>query len=513
MPPTCRPPAGPAPAAAFRVFRSQTNDLAATLSDTLTAPPVPALVPDLLALLRPAFVLGSVQPAAGSGSATGPLTADNSDQAVGGPAARSMYGVTGAGIKVGILSDSFNLLGGMAADVADGNLPANVQILQEGPPGGHDEGRAMADLIHRIAPGAQLFFHTATAGQADFAAGITALVAAGCNVVVDDVAYLNAPFFQNTGAVDAAITQAIAAGVSYVTAAGNEGQDYIQMAFAAMHLTLPGLPPGALVQNFATPAAPQPWLDITIPPQGVGILDLQWNQPFVAAASPAGSADSLGMALFDSTGAMVATAGTDMTGGNPDQVLQFTNASQQSRFRLVLWANGGAVPPGLFKIISYGNGSIASAAGGQGSGSVIGQEMLPAVNTVGAMAWSATPGFGGSNLPERFSSVGTGTFLFDSSGTRLAQPQSAAKVDFLAPDGSVTSVLAPFYGTSAAAANAAGVAALVLQADPALTPAQVTQVLEQSALPAGGSALATGAGLIQAPAAVQLALSLRGGMA
>jgi subtilisin family serine protease len=72
----------------------------------------------------------------------------------------------------------------------------------------------------------------------------------------------------------------------------------------------------------------------------------------------------------------------------------------------------------------------------------------------------------------------------------------------------MTSVFAPFYGTSAAAPCAAAVAALMLQADPELTPGQVTQLLEQSAEPTTGPAMSGGAGLIQAPAAVQLALNL-----
>src|SRR6185437_7711059 len=80
---------------------------------------------------------------------------------------RASLGVDGAGVKVGVLSDSFNLLGGAAADEADGDLPATgVQVLQEGPSGA-DEGRAMLELIHQIAPGASLAFHTATAGLAD----------------------------------------------------------------------------------------------------------------------------------------------------------------------------------------------------------------------------------------------------------------------------------------------------------------------------------------------------------
>jgi hypothetical protein len=494
---------GPVPLADPPVFSVDYVDDPAAAAPSDVAP----LDLAALALPLPGFVLGGYMLAAAVATAiaTGPRTDDNADQAVNGDIARSLYGVTGAGIKVGVLSDSFDVLGGAAAAVASGDLPANVQVLEEGPPGSHDEGRAMAELIHRIAPGAQILFHTATNGEADFAAGIAALAAAGCQVIVDDVAYLDEPFFQDGSPVQTAVEQAVAGGASYFTAAGNQGDDYIQQRFAPLHLALSGLPPGSAVQNFASAAAPQPWLNVTIPTGGQGIFDLQWDQPYAA------SADSLGMALFDANGRLVATATADRVGGSPDQLLIYANTSAQSAFRLVLYANGGASPPDLFKIIAYGNGRISSAGAGMGSGSVIGHEMVPGANTVGAMAWSAAPRFGGSNTPETFSSVGAGTFLFDANGTRLAVPQSPAKVDFLAPDGSVTGVLAPFYGTSAAAANAAGVAALVLQADPLLTPAQVSQVLEQTAAPARGAVLATGAGLLQADRAVQLALALAHG--
>ena len=52
------------------------------------------------------------------------------DHALAADATRSTYGVTGAGVKVGILSDSFNFLGGYNANIASGDLPAGVQIFR-----------------------------------------------------------------------------------------------------------------------------------------------------------------------------------------------------------------------------------------------------------------------------------------------------------------------------------------------------------------------------------------------
>jgi hypothetical protein len=47
-------------------------------------------------------------------------------------------------------------------------------------PPGSDEGRAMMQIVHDVAPGANLDFYTAFVSEQDFAAGILALANAGC---------------------------------------------------------------------------------------------------------------------------------------------------------------------------------------------------------------------------------------------------------------------------------------------------------------------------------------------
>jgi hypothetical protein len=71
--------------------------------------------------------------------------------------ARANLGVNGAGITVGVLSDSFNCLGGAPSDVTNGDL-SPVTVIQEissctGPSAGDDEGRAMLQIVHDVAPG------------------------------------------------------------------------------------------------------------------------------------------------------------------------------------------------------------------------------------------------------------------------------------------------------------------------------------------------------------------------
>lgn len=69
---------------------------------------------------------------------------------------------------------------------------------------------------------------------------------------------------------------------------------------------------------------------------------------------------------------------------------------------------------------------------------------------------------------------------FDQEGSRRVQPVSTGKVDFVAPDGVYTSVpgFELFFGTSAAAPDAAAMAALVLQTDPQLSPAWLSALIQ-----------------------------------
>ncbi|QKG53632.1 hypothetical protein [Hymenobacter sp. BRD67] len=57
----------------------------------------------------------------------------------------------GKGVRVGVISDSFNSLNGAATDIATGDLPATgVQVLLDD--GTTDEGRAMCQIVHDLAP-------------------------------------------------------------------------------------------------------------------------------------------------------------------------------------------------------------------------------------------------------------------------------------------------------------------------------------------------------------------------
>lgn len=145
--------------------------------------------------------------------------------------------VNGSGVKVGIISNSFNRAGGMAASITAGELPGPgnpngftkpVQIVREALPTEWvgsiaDEGRAIAEIIHDISPGAELAFYAPFDGQAiAMAAAFRSLAANGCQIIVDDVFGLISPFYQDDIAAKV-IDSLVAKGFTIFSAAGNFG--------------------------------------------------------------------------------------------------------------------------------------------------------------------------------------------------------------------------------------------------------------------------------------------------
>jgi hypothetical protein len=114
------------------------------------------------------------------------------------------YEIGGAGVKIGVLSDSYSTLPN--SDVSNGDLPGSgnpfghgqvVDVRKEYPYGQKsDEGRAMLQIIHDVAPEADLAFYTGYVSPLDFAKGIKELATtANCDIICEDITYINEPFF------------------------------------------------------------------------------------------------------------------------------------------------------------------------------------------------------------------------------------------------------------------------------------------------------------------------------
>jgi hypothetical protein len=446
---------------------------------------VTALPGDFAMLANPPASLDG--PVANGQVGSGGATAAQVQQALD----ESGLSVNGSGIKVGVLSDSFNDLGGAAADEVDGALPSasNIEVLKDYASGGTDEGRAMMQIVHDIAPGASLAFYTAFDSEQDFANGILALAAAGCKVICDDVGYFDEPFFQN-GIIAQAIQTVEAEGVTYVTAAGNEASNGYQAAWTPIaHTSYDGY---ALsdVESFGGSAVQ------TISVGGNVPLIVEWNQPYGGATS------NLEILAFQN-GNLVGVSESEAASNNPWAGIELSAGTYQIAIENLSGPN-----PGLIKEITFGDG-IPVAISGANAGTVYGHAMTPGAITAGAVSAADTPAFGFSPSSESFSSSGAGTeLLFANNGTALWPPDVLSPVAVSGIDDIETSVpggLSDFYGTSAASASLAGVAALMLSANPSLTPAQVEQIMEETALPMSNAAV-SGAGLVQVDAAVAAAM-------
>jgi hypothetical protein len=479
--------------------------------------------------------------------------------------------LTGAGVTVGVLSDSFNCLAtyekagsgvpasgfngyapfgftatyttdqqpstGQAASTSA--LPAGVNVLAEGPcldygapyqlPFG-DEGRAILQIIHAIAPNAGLAFYTAVNSEADFANGIGKLAAAGAKVIDDDVGYPDEPFFQD-GILAQAINTVAGQGVVYFSSAGNDGTTSYENTTPSFSVAGSGSQAGEQLLNFdPSGATAASGLSMSIPalyPGEFVYLIVGWDQPYVTGSPNSGGATSSIDLCLTGAGADLLTdnnsypnpatcSGASQLRQDPVQMLILGNPASATgntpaaTVTLSIGLVGRTAAPGRIKFLlsSNGAGATINSPFAPGGPTIQGHPMAAQAAAVGAAFYFDTPQCGTSVARvEDFSSEGGDPILFDTTGTRLSSPEVRHKPDFVGPDGVNNTILGAtlaqsndqvnttitgcednasfpnFYGTSASAPHAAGAAALMLQYNPALTNTQIVAALQSSALP------------------------------
>ena len=471
-------------------------------------------------------------------------------------AAMSQYNVTGQGVTVGAISDSVNQYnGGLSESYGTLDLnPSNpVNVISDGPAGSTDEGRAMLENIHDIAPGANLAF--ATAGNSDLAMNqaILALAnTANANIIVDDVSFLDEPLFQD-GVISQAVNTVTSQGVSYFSAAGNQANGGYLSQFRGVTDTITGVSSTASTyMNFNPNGGTLDQMPITTTAGSIPLV-FQFDQPY-QTQEPSGDTNavtsSMSFYLLDSTGAVVASStNNNVATQAPFQTLN-TPSTPGTYYVVIQLVSGTA--PGHVEFYNADDSNTLTvspqfgSAGGTYYPTSAGHET--ALNTIGVGAvpwWSPAPYLGQNPLAsEPFSSNGPGEYTLTPLGAAQS-PVIAQNPAVTAPDGGNTSFFIPgniintsnappftagepstptnlsqdlpsFFGTSSAAPNAAAVAALMKQLVPSLTPAQIRTglIASASSTPTNGATPGTwdaegGYGLINAPKALSAVDVLR----
>lgn len=427
-------------------------------------------------------------------------------------AARLTYGIDGTGLKVGVLSDSFNALGGYSTDVATGDLPGpgnpngyTLPVLLAGSgdylhADATDEGRAMTQIIHAILPGAQIYFATAFNNDADFANNIRALrgIAAnpgasgnvpngGCDIIVDDVSYSQEASLRDgaTEAVDSAsgmavikqaVNDVVATNALYFSSAANSGNkndntsgtwegDFVDAGPATSPVPIGG---GNHVHNWNSGGTASMTNNITA---AGSYLALEWSDPLGT------SSNDYDLYLLNAAGTAVVGASTDIQNGTnadpteaiyPGQGNSLTGIS--AGLKAVVVQKPGAQT--RFLSVNTGRAQFQFSTNGQtrGHATAPGSFGVAAVPTSTSVGPTFPAPFGPANMVETFSSDGPRRVFFDENNFAYNSFTLASgggivrqKPDVAAADGAPNTVpgFERFFGTSAAAPHAAGIAGLV----------------------------------------------------
>lgn len=463
------------------------------------------------------------------GSCQGAVVAE-SDMTLRAALVRRALGVDGSGVKVGVLSDSYDHKTGAIKDVQSGDLPGScgrtppVEVLDDSNPDVHarDEGRALLQVVHDLAPGAQLEFATVGPTEFDMATNIRALASDGAKVIVDDVAFPDEPMFQD-GPVADAIADVTAHGVAYFTAAGN---DNVRAAGADVgSWESPAYRPAACPAGLSSDVRADDCesfrpgdttYDISVPDGREIRVELQWAEPRGGVKTDL----NLGLVVGGNTVAY-ASEPNDTTSQKPREVLKWKNnqgATADAQLVVARATTAGEGTPRI-KLIRFENAASPDALPepayrASHGNDVVGPTIFGHNGAAAATTLAAVPATNAATV-EPYSSRGPVTHYFGpvtgaAPAAPLAAPRVIAKPDLAASDCVKTTFFAPsdhrFCGTSAAAPEAAAIAALQLEADPALTPRRISALQLASGRPVGAfGPLAAGSGLVDAVAAAPAA--------
>jgi slime mold repeat-containing protein/PKD domain-containing protein/subtilase family protein/thrombospondin type 3 repeat protein len=342
-------------------------------------------------------------------------------------------GYDGSGVKVGVISDGVDSL---CDAVGAEELPNGVTVFgtcndinpclcSDG-----NEGVAMLEIVHDMAPGATLGFGAGLTSTLEFRSRIDDLMNTfHADVIVDDLGFFLEPYFED-GLVAQKVQEALNHGIVYASAAGNEAQvhyegDYVDSGDGrGSHR----IGPGNTVFNVSG--------------SQVAVI-LQWANPFGA------SSDDYDLCFQSETPAQCAPFNVQQNGDDDPEEFGVFNCTGGCSLQ-VRKVSGSARRIELFVL----QGTL-SASDRVPAGSLFGHPAVPGVLAAAAVD-AHDPG---NDTVESYSSQGPSRIFFPS-------PETRNKPDLTGTDGVEVGGFggfpSPFFGTSAAAPHIAAAAALLL---------------------------------------------------
>jgi len=390
---------------------------------------------------------------------------------------RSLYGFTGTGMKIGVISDGVTHL---AASVNSGDLPPDVNVLSRG---SGNEGTAMLEIIYDMVPNATLYFHDAGANTLQFNAAIDDLQANGCTVIVDDITWVAEPFFE-----DGVIASHVSTLVNnpenpliYISSAGNAAQHHYQGDFFSNG--------GTNFTDFSRGSDPAyQSLYVNLPGYSTVWIVLEWNDQFGYASN------DYDLYLSESTLGDLGRSIDPQTGSqDPVEFIAYSNPTLSPKKGIIDVYKYNGVSKTLEVYIYPMGGAGVYQDNIVAADSIFGHPAVPGVISAAAV-YQGTP-----TIIEPFSSQGPVTITYP-------YPEIRHKPDITGVDG--VSIFGaggfpnPFYGTSAAAPHIAAVAAQIWGGHPLFSPQNIRSALYKSAEDLGPAGRDTSFGYGRADALV-----------
>ncbi|AKB18126.1 MULTISPECIES: PGF-pre-PGF domain-containing protein [unclassified Methanosarcina] len=402
-------------------------------------------------------------------------TVSKGDSILNASSLRGLYGINGTGIKIGIISDGVDSLKDAQAT---GDISSDVHVLSNKV--GGNEGTNMLEIIHDIAPGAELYFHDCGNNRLEFNGAVDALVNEGCTVICDDIGWLAEPFFEDGIVADHVKEVVKEHDILYVSSAGNSGNSHYQGVFYDK---------GSGWHDFSSGKGDVENLQFEIQPSGEVWVFLQWDDMWEH------SGNNYDLYLKDrNTLETLASSKVYQDGDNlPLEYIMYTNSGKNALSASIEVRKTSGESRELELYIYCRKGTKLKAANIVSKDSIFGHPALSEVITVGAVGTEES----GDYYIEYFSSIGPVTLHYPSQEIR-------PKTDISGIDGvNVTGtggVSEKFYGTSASAPHVAAIAALVWSASPEKSAMDIRRLLYTSSTDLGEPGYDTvfGYGLVNA---------------